>query len=156
MTITKEEINGYKYTDLATTILLFLTIYNFDMISSIMLMVYTGLIIFGLIKNEDFIENIKRKDVFFSVTVFLILFQIIQSPISIIWMSMAIIFFMGTKYLFDEYGYPLELIKSKINNSNMVGSINEKKDVVKNKLEEKGITQKNIQKKMDVFNEKEK
>jgi len=156
MTITKEEINGYKYTDLATTILLFLTIYNFDMISSIMLMVYTGLIIFGLIKNEEFIENIKRKDVFFSVTVFLILFQIVESPTSIIWMSMAIIFFMSTKYLFDEYGYPLELIKSKINNSNMVESINEKKDVVKNKLEEKGITQKNIQKKMDIFNEKEK
>lgn len=156
MTINKAAINDFHYADMSISILLFLLIYNFNMTTTILIFVYFGLAMYTLATQKDVVETFSRKDIFYGTTIFLIVYQIVQAPISFFWMILVLIFVGSLKYLFDEYGYPLDHIKKKINSEKIMNDFRHKKENTKKKLEEKGLTTENIQEKMDVFNENKK
>jgi hypothetical protein len=112
MTINKEEINNFKYIDMAISILLFLLIYNFDMTSTMLIFIYLGLAIYTLVTKENIIESVLRKDIIYKTTIFLVIYQIVQEPISFLWMILVLIFTAVLKSFFEKYGYPLDFIKS--------------------------------------------
>lgn len=137
MTINKTAINNFHYADMAISVLLFLFIYNFNMTTTILIFVYFGLAMYTLATQKNVLDTFSRKDIFYGTTVFLVIYQIVQEPISFIWMILVLVFIGGLKYLFDEYGYPLYHFNKKIKSSEIMKDFKIKKEKAKNKLKEK-------------------